>query len=113
MIDESHVFSNMSHAAYIFVWLRGALAASPDGFLFQTTKQSKGPPSGQFKMELENARAVRDGELILPFLPILYEYPEDILEGHRWKERKYWPLVTPNLGRSVDEAFLEIGRAPV
>src|SRR3546814_15504167 len=58
-------------------------------------------------MELENERAVRDGELILPLLPILYEYPEDILEGHRWKERKYWPLVNPNLGRSVDEAFLE------
>lgn len=107
MIDETHVFSKKSHAADIFVELRGALAARPDGFLFQTTTQSKEPPSGQFKMELENARAVRDGELILPLLPILYEYPEDILEGHRWKERKYWPLVNPNLGRSVDEAFLE------
>lgn len=107
MIDETHVFSKKSHAADIFVELRGALAARPDGFLFQTTTQSKEPPSGQFKMELENARSVRDGELVLPLLPILYEYPEDILEGHRWKERKYWSLVNPNLGRSVDEVFLE------
>jgi phage terminase large subunit-like protein len=107
MIDETHVFAKKSNAAAIFVELRGALAKRPDGFLFQTTTQSKEPPSGQYKRELERARAVRDGKRSLPMLPVLYEYPDEILEGHRWKtERALWGLVNPNLGRSVDEAYL-------
>jgi phage terminase large subunit-like protein len=107
MIDETHVFAKKSDAAAIFVELRGALAKRRDGFLFQTTTQSKEPPSGVFKRELERARAIRDGKRQLPLLPVLYEYPEEILEGHRWKtEPELWPLVNPNLGRSVDQAYL-------
>ena len=59
MIDETHVFAKKPAAADIFVELRGALAKRPDGFLFQTTTQSKAPPSGVFKTELTTARAVR------------------------------------------------------
>lgn len=103
MIDETHVFAKKSDAAAIFVEIRGALMKRQDGFLFQTTTQSKEPPSGQFKREIERARAVRDGQLDLPLLPVMYEYPEDLLEDHKWKERRYWPLVNPNLGRSIDE----------
>lgn len=107
MIDETHVFAEKSKAADIFVELRGALAARPDGFLFQTTTQSKKPPAGVFKTELEKARDVRDGKLDLPLLPILYEYPEKLLKGDRWKQRKYWHIPNPNLGRSISEKFLE------
>ncbi len=107
MIDETHVFAKKSNAADIFVEIRGALAARPDGFLFQTTTQSKDTPAGVFKSELAIARDVRDGDIELPLLPVLYEFPEPLLESGRWKERKFWPVVNPNLGRSVDEAFLE------
>ncbi len=107
LIDETHVFASKSRAADIFVEIRGALAARPDGFLIQITTQSKDPPSGVFKSELQNARDVRDGKLALPLLPILYELPRKIITSSRWKQRKYWPLVNPNMGRSVDEAFLE------
>jgi phage terminase large subunit-like protein len=107
LIDETHVFAKKSRAADIFVELRGALAARPDGFLIQVTTQSKEPPSGVFKQELETARKVRDGELKLPLLPILYELPTRLTDDHGWKRRELWPLVNPNLGRSVDEAFLE------
>ncbi len=106
LIDETHVFASKPKAADIFVEIRGALGKRPDGFLFQITTQSKEPPSGQFKIELERARAVRDGTLDLPLLPILYELPEDIVESGAWKERRYWGVVNPNLGRSLDEAFL-------
>ncbi len=107
MIDETHVFAKKSNAADIFVEIRGALGKRPDGFLFQTTTQSKDPPSGQFKVELERARAVRDGELDLPMLPILYEYPEEVLQAELWKsDRRTWHFVNPNLGRSLDEEFL-------
>lgn len=107
MIDETHRFANKADAAAIFLELRGALAKRKDGFLFQTTTQSKDRPSGVFKRELERARAVRDGKRDLPLLPVLYEYPTALLEENRWKdEPASWHLVNPNLGRSVDEAFL-------
>jgi phage terminase large subunit-like protein len=109
LIDETHVFAKKSNAADIFVELRGALAKRPDGFLIQTTTQSKDAPSGVFKTELDNARAVRDGDMELPLLPILYEYPDDMLIKGReaWKDPKTWFMVNPNLGRSVDIPFLE------
>lgn len=106
MIDETHVFAKRSNAKEVFVELRGALTKRPDGFLFQTTTQSKTPPSGVFKSELTTARAVRDGKMKLPLLPVLYELPVSVSKDGGWKERKYWPLVNPNLGRSTSEKFL-------
>ena len=107
LVDETHVFADHSRAADVFLELRGALAARPDGFLFQITTQSKRPPAGVFRQELHNARDVRDGRLDLPLLPILYEFPRRMLESDEWREPKYWGLVNPNMGRSVNMAFLE------
>jgi phage terminase large subunit-like protein len=106
LIDETHEFATKSKAAAVFLELRGALAARPDGFLLQITTQSKEPPSGVFKAELDNARAVRDGEIVLPILAVLYELPIEAAEKGGWKDRKTWGLVNPNLNVSVDEAFL-------
>lgn len=107
MIDETHVFAKKANAADVFVEIRGALTARPDGFLFQTTTQSKAPPTGVFKTELEMARDVRDGKIDLPLLPILYELPQRLQKNGDWEQRKYWPCVNPNLNRSVNEDFLE------
>lgn len=107
MIDETHVFAKKSNARDIFIELRGALTKRPDGFLFQTTTQSKNAPSGVFATELEMARAVRDGKLKIPLLPILYELPDKLAKDGGWKNKKYWPLVNPNLGRSTSADFLE------
>jgi phage terminase large subunit-like protein len=106
MIDETHVFAKRSNAKEVFVELRGALTKRRDGFLYQTTTQSKTPPSGVFRSELTMARAVRDGKMKLPLLPVLYELPADVAKDGGWKNRKYWPLVNPNLGRSTNETFL-------
>ena len=106
MIDETHVFAKKSNAADVFVEIRGALTARPDGFLFQTTTQSKAPPSGVFAAELGMARRVRDGLIDFPMLPILYELPNRLAKDGGWKNTKYWPLVNPNMGRSVNEDFL-------
>lgn len=113
MIDETHVFAKKSNAAEIFVELRGALTKRPDGFLFQTTTQSKQTPSGVFASELAMARSVRDGKMAMPMLPVLYELPDRYARDGGWRERRYWPLVNPNLGRSTNEDFLarEIVRA--
>jgi len=106
LIDELHVLSSKSEAADILTELRGSLAARPDGFLITITTQSKDPPAGVFKDELAKARAVRDGELRLPILPVLYEPPPQIAKIEQMRERKNWGIVNPNLGRSVSEKFL-------
>jgi phage terminase large subunit-like protein len=106
LIDETHVFAEKPSAADVFVEIRGALAARPDGFLIQITTQSKTPPAGVFKQELQTARDVRDGKVELPLLPILYELPLHLSRDGGWKNRKYWHCVNPNMGRSVDEGFL-------
>ncbi|MGF7005808.1 terminase TerL endonuclease subunit [Aminobacter sp. BE322] len=106
LIDETHVFASKAKAADIFVEIRGSLAARPDGFLIQITTQSKAPPAGVFKAELDIAREVRDGLLALPLLPILYELPPELSKNGGWRNRETWGMVNPNLNRSVDEAFL-------
>jgi phage terminase large subunit-like protein len=113
MIDETHQFARKSNAAEIFVELRGALTKRPDGFLFQTTTQSKQTPSGVFASELAMARAVRDGKVAMPLLPVLYELPDRLARDGGWRDRRYWPMINPNLGRSTNEDFLarEIVRA--
>jgi phage terminase large subunit-like protein len=106
LIDETHVFSTIAKAADIFVEIRGSLAARPDGFLLQITTQSKSPPAGVFKAELQKARDVRDGKFDFPMLAVLYELPpEDAVDGG-WMRQETWGLVNPNLNRSVDEDYL-------
>ena len=107
LVDETHEFAKKSNAAAVFLEVRGALAARPDGFMIQITTQSKEPPVGVFKSELAIARDVRDGIVRLPRLAVLYELPEEMAKDDGWKDRSTWPLVNPNLGRSVDEKFLE------
>lgn len=106
LIDETHVFANKAHAADVFVELRGALAARPDGFLFQISTQSKAPPAGVFARELRRARDVRDGLVKLPLLAVIYEMPPDILAAKGWRDPSTFGLVNPNMGRSVDTDFL-------
>ncbi|MBB4207273.1 terminase large subunit [Roseinatronobacter bogoriensis] len=104
LIDETHEFAKSSKAEGVFLELRGALASRPDGFLMQITTQSKESPAGVFRQELEKARSVRDGRMKLPILAVLYELPKVLQKS--WQDPATWPLVNPNLGRSVDEGFL-------
>ena len=106
LVDETHVFAKKSNAAEIFVEVRGALTARPDGFMIQITTQSKEPPQGVFKAELATARDVRDGLVKLPRLAVLYELPQSVAADGGWKDERLWRLVNPNMGRSVDVEFL-------
>lgn len=106
LVDETHEFAKKSNAAALFTEIRGALAARPDGFMIQITTQSKAPPVGVFRTELSLARKIRDGLVTLPRLAILYELPIEVVRDDGWKNPKLWPLVNPNLGRSVDLTFL-------
>lgn len=106
LIDETHVFAQMAKASEVFVEIRGALAARPDGFLLQITTQSKKPPAGVFKAELTKAREVRDGVRTFPMLAVLYELPPEDANDGGWKKPENWGRVNPHLGRSVDPEWL-------
>lgn len=106
LIDELHVISEMNKADRVLGQLRGGLISQPEAFLLTITTQSENPPSGIFKSELMKARKIRDGELRLKMLPILYEFPADIAvaapnQPDKWRDPKTWWMVTPNRGRSM------------
>jgi len=107
LIDEMHVLGAKSKADHIMAELRGGFAARPEGFLLTITTQSKEPPSGQFKKELARARRVRDGEERAPLLPVLYEFPTQMVTGQAWRDPETWGMVNPNLDVSVSRSFLE------
>lgn len=97
LLDELHVIAESSDADRVIGQLRGGLISQPEGFMVSITTQSERAPAGVFRSELIKARKVRDGELIAPILPVLYEFPK----GVDWKDQKNWHMVTPNNKRSI------------
>lgn len=108
LVDELHLFGKVSAAENMFREAFGGLASRPEGFIVYLTTQSDEPPAGVFKQKLDYARAVRDGKIHDPaFLPVIWEHPNDMVEsGDALKLQNMW-MTNPNMGFSVDQAFLE------
>lgn len=108
LVDELWQFGSWPDAENMLLEATGGLAARPEGFIIYCTTQSDAPPAGVFKQKLEYARGVRDGVIAdRRFLPVLYEFPQKILDEDRVPPRKYWGITNPNLGASVDPEFVE------
>jgi phage terminase large subunit-like protein len=105
LIDELHEIAKTSKASRIIGQVRGGLLPIPEAFLAFITTQSDDVPVGAFRSELSMARAIRDGRATGAMLPVLYEFPAAIANdrGHppAWQDVAHWPMVTPNLGRSI------------
>ncbi len=103
LIDELHVCAKMTKAPRALRQIRGGMLPFPESFLAFITTQSDDPPVGVFAEELEKARAIRDGKREGAMLPVLFEFPKGVQEStdRRWEDPKLWPLVTPNLGKSI------------
>jgi len=102
LLDELHEAAKMSKADSALRQLRGGRVAIPETFGVIISTQSETAPTGIFKTELAKARAVRDGLSHSPTLPILYEFPAEISQSRdAWRDPAVWPLVLPNIGRSV------------
>ena len=108
LVDELHLFGKVGSAENVFREAFGGLASRPEGFIIYLTTQSDEPPSGVFKQKLDYARAVRDGKIVDPgFLPVIFEHPGDMVaDGSALKLENMW-MTNPNMGFSVDQAFLE------
>lgn len=103
LLDEIHLLAKQPNARKIMRQIRGGLQKNSEGFFIMTTTQSNEEPQGVFKEELETARGIRDGKIASSrLLPILYELPMDIAtDEEKWQDPKVWPMVMPNLGRSL------------
>jgi phage terminase large subunit-like protein len=114
LIDELHLFGTMANAENMLREATGGLASRPEGCIIYLTTQSDKPPAGVFLQKLQYARGVRDGRINdKRFLPVIYEFPQSIIDvdGHRKPENFH--IVNPNLGYSVDRDYLEreLGKA--
>ncbi|TPW28602.1 terminase large subunit [Martelella alba] len=105
IIDELHLMAEMKDAARVIGQIRGGMITNDDSLLIIITTQSEIPPTGVFKDELEYARGVRDGKITegVRMLPVLYEFPLTMQadEKKTWRNPNLWPMVLPNLGRSI------------
>ena len=108
LVDELHLFGKMASSENMFREALGGLASRPEGFVIWLTTQSDEPPAGVFKQKLDYARKVRDGKIIDPgFLPIIFEHPPEMVANGDCLKLENMAMVNPNMGFSVDQAFLE------
>jgi phage terminase large subunit-like protein len=102
LLDELHLLGKHHATGKVLRQIRGGLEKSTEGFLVMITTQSDEPPAGAFREELNMARAVRDGRYEGRMLPVLYELPDAIARDRTlWEQPTNWPMVMPNLGRSL------------
>lgn len=107
LIEEVWVFGKRAKAADMFIEAKGGLASRKEGFVIYLSTHSDEAPAGVFSDLLKRARNIRDGKVSNPrFLPVLYEFPPEMLESGAHKDPKNFYITNPNLGASVSESFL-------
>ena len=108
MVDEIHLFGKVGQAENMLREATGGLASRPEGCVIYLTTQSDHPPAGVFLQKLQYSRQVRDGKIKdKQFLPIIYEFPQDMIEAGEHLKPENFHMVNPNLGLSVDQEYLE------
>lgn len=108
LVDELWLFGKVANAENMLREATGGLASRPEGFTIFLTTQSDDPPAGVFAQKLKYARDVRDGKVHDPrFVPIIYEFPEAMIQAGEHRKPENFGIVNPNLNYSVDREFLE------
>lgn len=107
LVDELWIFGEKAGADAMFMEALGGQISREEGWTIYLTTQSDAPPAGVFKDKLDYWRGVRDGAIEdKQTLPILYEFPKDMIENQEYLKRENFRMTNPNMGRSVSEDWL-------
>jgi len=108
LVDELWLFGKKPKAENMLREAIGGLTSRPEGFVIYLTTHSDEPPAGVMKQKLDYARGVRDGKIEdRRFMPVLYEFPQAMKDAAAHREKRNFYVTNPNMGLSVNEAFLE------
>ncbi|MHA3054832.1 terminase large subunit [Acinetobacter sp. ANC 4633] len=107
LIDEVWLFGKRANAESMFREAKGGLASRPEGCVIYLSTMSDEMPCGVFKQLVDYARDVQDGiKEDKAFLPLIYEFPKQLIEdGEHLKPENFY-ITNPNLGASVDLEYL-------
>lgn len=108
LVDELWLFGKVATAKAMLREATGGQVSRPEGYTLFLTTQSDAPPQGVFKDTLTKYRKIRDGEIVdNKKLPVLYEFPPEMIKAGEHLKPENFYVTNPNLGRSVRQDWLE------
>jgi phage terminase large subunit-like protein len=97
LIDELWLLGKKPNSENMLREACGGLASRQEGFVIYLSTQSDEAPAGIFKQKLDYARGVRDGRIDdNRFLPVIYEFPDEILNSKKHLDPKNFYITNPN-----------------
>lgn len=108
LVDELWQFGAIHNADDMLLEAEGGIQSRDEGFVIYLTTHSSESPSGVFDQKLKHFRAVRDGTKVdRQSLPLLYEWPEEMIKSGEYRDPANWHITNPNLGLTAKVSYIQ------